>query len=128
LNGGYWQAKPLDCGRLLPLFRMQPAAPSRSTGADSRLSRPRAAAGGRAIANNEHSYRILEAHFKALRPEFDRAGFEVFNCNPDSRLQAFPFTDLEAAVEEVTATLDTGASTEGMYVDRRKGKVPSSGL
>ncbi|MFT5471665.1 MAG: hypothetical protein ACI8UO_006802, partial [Verrucomicrobiales bacterium] len=44
----------------------------------------------RAIANNEHSYRILEAHFKALRPEFDRAGFEVFNCNPDSRLQAFP--------------------------------------
>ncbi len=69
----------------------------------------------KAIANNEHSYRLLETYFAALRPEFERAGFAVFNCNPDSRLEAFPVADLATAVEKVAAGIDLGASTEGMY-------------
>lgn len=71
-----------------------------------------------AVRNNENSYRLLEGFFEALRPEFDRAGFEVLNCNPESRLRVFPFADLEEAAGN--AAVDVGEPTEGMYVERRK--------
>jgi len=53
-----------------------------------------------AIRNNTNSHRILTGYFEQLKPIFERAGFQVFNCNPDSRLNVFPFADLDTALRE----------------------------
>ncbi|MFT5469925.1 MAG: hypothetical protein ACI8UO_005048 [Verrucomicrobiales bacterium] len=80
-----------------------------------------------AIKNNQNSYKQLEEFFAALKPEFERAGFEVVNCNAGSRLKVFPFADLEEAV--AGAAVEMSEPTEGMYVDRRKAgkaaRIPS---
>ncbi|MBL9178403.1 MAG: hypothetical protein JNM65_10085 [Verrucomicrobiaceae bacterium] len=70
------------------------------------------------IRNNTNSYRILTGYFEQLKPIFERAGFQVFNCNPDSQLKVFPFADLDTALRE--AEVRMSASTRGMYVDRYK--------
>jgi len=77
---------------------------------------------GAAIRNNQNSYRILAGYFDALKPEFEKAGLEVINCNPQSQLRTFPFADLAAAA--ASAEVDASASTVGMYVDRHK-EAPS---
>lgn len=56
--------------------------------------RTKGAAGG----NNNH-YRKAQAMCEELRPVFDRHGFEVFNCNPNSHLTAFPHCPLDRAIE-----------------------------
>ena len=71
-----------------------------------------------AIRNNTDSYRRLTGYFEQLKPYFDRAGFEVFNANPESQLKVFPFVDLDDAL--CGAEVRTSASTHGMYVDRLK--------
>jgi len=71
-----------------------------------------------AIRNNGKSYEILRGFFRELRPEFDRAGYEVINATPGSGLDVFPAGDLEALVAE--AAIDVSASTEGMYVNRHE--------
>ncbi len=74
------------------------------------------------IRNNTNSYRILTGYFEQLKPLFDRVGFQVFNCNPDSQLKVFPVADLDTALRE--AEVSTTASTRGMYVDRFKPAPP----
>lgn len=76
-----------------------------------------------AIRNNTNSYRILTGYFEQLKPHFDRAGFQVFNCNPESHLKVFPFADLDRALRE--AEVRVSAGTRGMYVDRYKSALPS---
>lgn len=72
-----------------------------------------------AISNNVSSYGVLTGFFEALLPEFERAGLEVFNCNPESKLRVFPFADLGDAVR--AAAVDMSESdTEGMYVKRKR--------
>lgn len=66
-----------------------------------------------AIKNNNHTYEILMARFKDLAPIFEEDGFGVFNCNPDSALDAFPKMTVEDAVAK--EELDISASTYGMY-------------
>ncbi len=75
-----------------------------------------------AIRNNTNSYRIMTGYFEQLRPQFERAGFQVFNCNPNSQLKVFPFTDLDSALHE--AEVRSAAGTRGMYVDRFKPPPP----
>lgn len=69
-----------------------------------------------AISNNTNSYAIMRGYFQQLQPRFLESGFEVFNCNPESRLEVFPFADLDEAL--AGAAIDLDESTEGMYVDR----------
>ncbi len=69
-----------------------------------------------AISNNTNSYAIMRGYFQQLQPKFLESGFEVFNCNPESRLEVFPFADLDEAL--AGAAIDLAESTEGMYVDR----------
>ncbi len=69
-----------------------------------------------AISNNTSSYAIMRGYFQQLQPTFLEAGFEVFNCNPQSRLEVFPFADLDEALDR--ARIDVAESTEGMYIDR----------
>lgn len=37
---------------------------------------------------------------RALRPVFDRHGWQVLNCNPESKCDAFDFADFDAAVDD----------------------------
>lgn len=51
-----------------------------------------------AARGNNSSYRKANAMCHELRPIFDAAGFEVYNCNPDSHLTAFDYVPLETAI------------------------------
>jgi hypothetical protein len=52
---------------------------------------------GHAEANNT-IYTRLQAQFELLQPVFLSLGFHVYNCNPDSRLTAFPYWGYHRAV------------------------------
>jgi hypothetical protein len=72
-----------------------------------------------AIKNNNTTYaRMINEYFPALKPQFDKAGFQVFNCNPDSALKIFPHIPYEEAIKVVTAACGdtTKEKTEGMYL------------
>lgn len=53
-----------------------------------------------AAAGNNNSYRLVAGMLAECKPYFDRAGFEVYNCNPTSSLRVFPHVPFEAAVED----------------------------
>lgn len=59
-----------------------------------------------AVAGNQNSYRVVTAMFAELKPYFDAAGFEVYQCNPDSALKVFPHVPFEAAVEDCRGLVD----------------------
>lgn len=72
-----------------------------------------------AISNNNHTYaRMINEYFPKLKPYFDKAGYQVFNCNPESALKVFPHVPYEEAIK--IATYDIGDTTkektEGMYL------------
>lgn len=73
------------------------------------------------IRSNTSSYRIMTGYFEQLKPHFDHAGFQVFNCNPNSHLKVFPFADPDQALD--AARVRTAGGTRGMYVDRYKAPV-----
>ncbi|HOK96641.1 MAG TPA: hypothetical protein PK052_06880 [Anaerohalosphaeraceae bacterium] len=70
-----------------------------------------------AIRNNQRVYEQTAEHCKALRPYLEKAGFNVFNCNPDSRLKVFDYYPFKKAIAE--NTIDLSDSTRGMYVKRK---------
>ena len=70
-----------------------------------------------AIKSNKRVFEHVNGHLCDLQPYIKKVGFNVFNCNPKSRLQAFPFYPLEEALEE--AEIDLSDSTKGMYVKRK---------
>lgn len=71
------------------------------------------------VRGNNSSYQILDARFHALLPYFQREGFEVFNCTPDSGLTAFPHVPYEQAIAEASRRVPLKIDTEGMY-DRKE--------
>lgn len=70
-----------------------------------------------AIKGNMSTYSKLIHWLEELKPHFDREGFVVKNCNPDSRLKAFPMTTVEEAVAEATEPLGDvpNERSRGMY-------------
>jgi hypothetical protein len=70
-------------------------------------------AGKGAADGNNGTYEVLEARFHALAPRFKRAGFKVWNCTPDSNLNAFPVLDYSEALdrERIGGEIDA----EGWY-------------
>ncbi len=76
------------------------------------------------INGNNWTYQKLNKWFKELRPLFERENFEVLNCNPKSRLEAFKSVSFEDAVEQVMREwghIDVGNErTAGLY-DTNKG-------
>jgi len=73
-----------------------------------------------AIKCNNGTYnRMKDEYFPNLKPYFDKAGLQVYNCNPDSGLKAFPYMSFEDAY--VTSTSFMGdiknEPTVGMYID-----------
>jgi len=49
---------------------------------------------------NKNSYRIATSWCRMLKPYFDAAGFEVYNCNPESRLDVFPHVPFDYAIKD----------------------------
>jgi hypothetical protein len=68
-----------------------------------------------AVNGNNSTYRALFDRFKHLRPELEKAGIEVYNCNPDSALTVFDHVPFEEAVEMVADKCDADWDTEGWY-------------
>lgn len=66
-----------------------------------------------AIRNNLSTFAKMDGYFAELSPLFAKAGFEIVNATPDSKLAAFPRVDLADELER--AVVDTDATTAGMY-------------
>jgi hypothetical protein len=53
----------------------------------------------KAARSNNNRYKRLNEMYRELRPHFERAGFRVHNCNPDSKMTAFDYVPYEEAVK-----------------------------
>lgn len=71
------------------------------------------------ISGNNSTYQKLNQWFGQLRPLFEKEGFRIFNCNPNSNLKAFEFIDYKKALEECHAHMDfvdvDTERTRGLY-------------
>jgi len=70
-----------------------------------------------AIRGNMSTYEKLIERFQQLQPYFLAENFIVKNCNPKSRLTAFPFIKYEDAIKEATSFVGNPEKekTSGMY-------------
>lgn len=76
-----------------------------------------------AVKGNMSTYNKMEnEYFPQLRPYFDEAGFEVYNCNPNSGLTAFDYMPYEEAIAECTSRLGevSNERTWGMYTKAKE--------
>jgi len=77
-----------------------------------------------ACKGNTNTYnRIISEYGPGVKEFADKAGYEIYNCNPDSGLKCFEFRDFEETIEELTEqyALHKGeVSTEGMYLEWSK--------
>ena len=84
----------------------------------------------KAIRGNMSTYAKLQAWFSELQPHFLKAGYTVKNCNPTSKLRAFPHVPYEEALAEAGVRLGDSMNerTEGMYQnpEEKLGKSPPS--
>lgn len=67
------------------------------------------------IKGNNAAYGILNKRLTALRPAIEELGVEIFNCNPDSNLEAFDFAPYAKCVEWATRECGGELDTEGWY-------------
>ena len=66
-------------------------------------------------ASNNSSYEKMTPMLAALKPVFDAAGFQVYNCNPKSKLTVFPHISFEDAIESTTSRLPTDLTANEWY-------------
>jgi hypothetical protein len=65
---------------------------------------------------NTEVFKALNRRLGEAKPYFDRAGFKVINCTPDSGLKVFPYLEYsEAVVKAATECNEKPIQTEGMY-------------
>ncbi|MCE9531543.1 MAG: hypothetical protein K8T89_10545 [Planctomycetes bacterium] len=67
-----------------------------------------------AVSNNNETFHILNVRLEQLKPHFDKAGFKVFNCTPESGLKVFPALRYEDALAQSCRVIPP-IKTEGMY-------------
>jgi hypothetical protein len=83
------------------------------------------------IRGNNSTYKMLQDRFRLLKPQLDSVGFEVYNCNPDSKLATFPHMSYDDAVKiarHPKFPLDvTTERTEGLY-DRKSNEQKRGGI
>ena len=72
-----------------------------------------------AIRGNNSTYEKMIEWFEQLQPYFLAENFVVKNCNPESKLTAFPFIKFEDAISEATEIVGdtTKEQTNGMYTN-----------
>jgi hypothetical protein len=72
--------------------------------------------------NNSH-YALANQMLIELRPYLEAAGFQIFNCNPMSRLRAFDWIPFDEALEDCRNGIPHGAiDTAGYYQKNPKKK------
>lgn len=59
------------------------------------------------VNGNSSTYTKMNAWFKELRPLFEAERFEIFNCNPESKLEAFDFMPFDEALSEIRELMDS---------------------
>ncbi|MFW5891392.1 MAG: hypothetical protein ACOCUI_04155 [bacterium] len=66
---------------------------------------------------NMNTYKkMIEVYFPKLKPYFDDFGYNVYNCNPDSRLKVFPYLPYDEAIKRATENLNIKDEIScGMY-------------
>lgn len=77
-----------------------------------------------AIKNNNNTYVRMIERFDKLRPIFDKAGLNIYNCNKNSELKSFKFIDFHEAILKVYEKFNVDIRTEkadGLY--DRKAKI-----
>lgn len=65
------------------------------------------------VKYNNSLYKVLTGRLKLLQPSFKKAGLEIRNCNPSSKLSLFPYIPFEDAIKEVELSNDI--DTKGFY-------------
>lgn len=65
--------------------------------------------------SNNKVYRWLNNRLAEVRPHFERYGYRVVNCTPDSGLTAFPAMSLDEAIKECLAWFPERIDTAGWY-------------
>lgn len=68
------------------------------------------------IAVNNAAYKILSARLEKLQPLFLTNDFNVFNCNLNSNLNAFPKINYLEAIKEVLSKFPTNVKVEDRYI------------
>lgn len=69
-----------------------------------------------ASRGNNNSYRVAIPMLAELKPHFDAAGFEVYQCNPKSHLTVFPHVAFEEALKDCQGIVpDEPWNTGGHY-------------
>ena len=58
-----------------------------------------------AVNSNNNGWEKKNWFFEQLQPYFLKAGFHVFNCNPNSNLTAFPYISFEDAIQHAIAAV-----------------------
>ena len=78
------------------------------------------------IHGNMSTYKKLNQWFTALRPVFDKEGFNVFNCNPKSGLTAFDHVPFDTAIDRILGEWGhiniRRERTEGLYDSEKPSK------
>jgi hypothetical protein len=60
--------------------------------------------------------KMIKTYYPQLKPYFDKFGYNVYNCNPDSRLKEFPFVPYEEAIKRARGPLNIDDEMSwGMY-------------
>lgn len=68
-----------------------------------------------AIKGNNNSYKANIKRLKSLEAVFNKGGLKIFNCNPKSRLDAFPFISFGEAITKCESRLIPLESSKGWY-------------
>jgi hypothetical protein len=67
------------------------------------------------FASNNSSYEKMTPMLEALKPVFEAASFEVYNCNPESKLTVFPYVPFASAIESTANRIPSDLSGENWY-------------
>jgi len=74
-----------------------------------------------AVNGNNGKYRIATGMLQELRPHFEKAGFEVYQTNPDSALRVFDYVPLATAIQDCRGAVPpepwSEDALEGWYED-----------
>ena len=71
----------------------------------------------------QNLHQKLAGWFDELLPYFEQADFEVYNCNPTSKLKTFDFIPFNQAIDDVLAewgNIDLAAERTGDLYDEKK--------
>lgn len=72
------------------------------------------------VSGNNKTFEALNVRLQHLLPAFQREGYTIYNCTPQSGLTVFPHLPYEAAVEQAMERQPRMITTAGMYDRERK--------